>query len=137
MELELTDSPSKNDKEAIERGLSAHAAENDHPWDDKEIGLFYRNEGGDIVAGLIGETVWGWLCIKHIWVSSELRGQGIGKSLVEAAEEEAKKRDCGYSSLDTFTFQTPEFYVRLGYQSCGQIEDFPKGENRIFYFKKL
>ena len=137
MNLEITNSPTESDKEAVENGLSKHATKSNHPWNDEPLGIFYRDDNGVVLAGLTGETVWGWLCIKHIWVSEELRGKGIGKSLIKAAEEEARKRGCSNSTLDTFTFQAPEFYENLGYEICGKIENFPKGRTRFFYSKKL
>ncbi len=137
MKIELTDSPSESDKEALKKGLSAHSAKHNHTWDEKEVGLFCRDENGIVVAGLVGETFFGWLYIEHLWVSDALRGQGIGKKLVRFAEDEAKRRGCSHSALDTFTFQSPKFYEHLGYERSGQFTDFPKGERLIYYSKKL
>ena len=137
MKLEITDQPSEADSSAIANGLSQHATKASHPWDEQELAVFYRNEKGEIIAGLTGVTFWKCLSIKHLWVSEELRGKGIGRALMEAAEKEAMNRGCTLSSLDTYTFQSPEFYDRLGYKLCGQMNDFPEGETRLFYSKKI
>ena len=137
MKLELTDSPSTQDKKIVELGVSAHADKNNHSWDNKELAVFYRDDNGTPVAGLVGETYWGCLHVKHIWVSESLRGQGIGRSLLATAEEEAKYRGCTSSALDTFSFQSPEFYDKAEYKVIGQMNDFPKGQTRLFYVKKL
>ena len=49
---------------------------------------------GRKLAGLTGETFGNWLCIRYLFVSEQLRGQGIGGKLLQAAEEEARKRGC-------------------------------------------
>jgi hypothetical protein len=57
--------------------------------------------------------------------------------LLATAEEEAKYRGCTSSALDTFSFQSPEFYDKAKYKVIGQMNDFPKGQTRLFYVKKL
>lgn len=137
MKIEISDCPSTSDRAQVENGLSAHASQNGHPWNNRNLGVFYRNENGEIVAGLIGETFWECLSIKFVWVSESLRGHGIGKSLVEAAEIEGRKRECRISTLNTFSFQAPEFYKQLGYRECGRIDNFPNGCTRYYYLKDL
>jgi hypothetical protein len=39
--------------------------------------------------------------------------------------------------LDTFTFQAPKFYQRLGYREFGRLDDFPPGHARIWFWKPL
>ena len=39
--------------------------------------------------------------------------------------------------VDTFSFQAPGFYERLGYQRFGKLENYPNGYETIFYFKAL
>ena len=54
--------------------------------------------------------------IRILWVSEALRGQGFGQRLVEMAERRATERGCRHVFLDTFSFQAPGFYEKLGYQ---------------------
>ena len=58
------------------------------------IGVFLEDEADRKLAGLTGETFGNWLCIQFLFVSEQLRGQGIGGKLLQAAEEEARKRGC-------------------------------------------
>ena len=51
----------------------------------RPLAVFAR-EGKTIVAGLAGETYAGWLFIRYFWVSDALRGKGIGRALIGAAE---------------------------------------------------
>jgi hypothetical protein len=55
-----------------------------------------------------------------------------------AGEKEAIRRGCGYSYLDTFTFQGKVgHYEALGYEVFGVLEDFPPGHRRFFMKKAL
>ena len=101
--------------------------------------LCYILQGPDeeIVGGVLGEIYWNWFYIDLVWVKEDLRGQGYGSSLLERAEKEAQKRGALNAYLDTFSFQAPDFYRKLGYQEFGQLPDFPPGSQRFFLTKSL
>ena len=90
-----------------------------------------------IVGGVIGATYWDWLYINLMWVREDLRGQGFGRQLLEKAETEARQRGAKRAYLDTFSFQAPAFYKKLGYEEFGRLEDFPVGHTRYFLVKTL
>ena len=105
--------------------------------DYQPIGLSFRASDGPIVAGVYGATMWGWLMVDGLWVAEELRGRGLGRRLMLAAEAEAIERGCHGSSLGTFDFQAREFYERLGYTVLGALEHFPKGHTHYTLWKSL
>ena len=94
-------------------------------------------ECGKIVAGLSGETFWGWMFVSLLWVSDAWRGHGYGSALMDAAETEARSRGVGNVYLDTFSFQAPEFYKKLGYREFARLDEFPPGHRRIWLTKAL
>ena len=96
-----------------------------------------EDDNGVKQAGLIGETFGNWLCIKYLWVSEELRGKGIGSSIIEAAEKEAARRKCKYVFVDTFSFQAPDFYRKHGYKEVFTLNEYPYTGSRHYYTKKL
>ncbi len=106
--------------------------------DDSQM-LSYVVQGPDqeIVGGLIGQTHMGWFYLDLLWVKEELRGQGYGRQLVTLAEEEARKRGAKNAYLDTFSFQAPAFYEKLGYQVFGELPNFPTGHTRYYYKKEI
>ena len=96
-----------------------------------------RDESDAVVAGLDGGTYWGWLHVEILWVDDALHGQGVGRALMEAAEDEARRRGCHHSHLSTMDFQAPGFYEKLGYTLFGQLDDVPLGHTRYFMQKAL
>jgi len=101
------------------------------------LGIFKEDKDGKKLAGLIGETFGNWLFIKYLWVSSELRGNGIGSEVLQAAENEAKLRGVRYVFVDTFDFQAPEFYLKHGYKQVFELSEYPKTGKRHYYTKEL
>ena len=91
----------------------------------------------EIVGGVLAELYWKWLFIELLWMKEELRGQGYGHTLLTKVETEARNRGAKNAYLDTFSFQAPEFYAKHGYRQFGELQDFPKGHQRLFLTKLL
>ena len=100
------------------------------------ITLFVRNGAGEVRAGLDGTAYAKWLFVSLLWVHADLRRGGIGSGLLAEAERRAAELGCHSAWLDTFSFQAPEFYQKLGYVPFGAI-DLPPGHQRIFLQKPL
>lgn len=98
--------------------------------------LVLRNDGA-IAGGLLGQFRSHWLHIEILVVQSALRGSGAGSALMGQAETAARARGCHGLWLDTFDFQAPGFYERLGFRRFGVIEDFHNGHARHFMEKRL
>jgi GNAT superfamily N-acetyltransferase len=105
---------------------------------DKAVPLAaLARQDGAIVGGATGFTHWQWLFIRGLWVSSDFRGEGLGARLLGTAEAAAHERGCAAVWLDTFSFQAPGFYEKLGYRQFGQLDEFPPGHTRHFFWKPL
>jgi ribosomal protein S18 acetylase RimI-like enzyme len=101
------------------------------------LSIMLRDDAGQISAGVYGWT-WGGCCeIRCVWVRPELRGQGYGRSLLQAAEQEARRRGCGQVVLDTHSFQAPGFYQKLGYEIVGVVDEYPRGHKKYYLKKQL
>lgn len=135
--IRITKDGLEKDVNEIHAMLKAYNLQHREPSEDVPIGVFYENEDGQKKGGLIGETFGNWLCIKYLFVSEELRGKGIGKQILKAAEEEARRRGCKYVFVDTFSFQAPLFYQKMGYQEAFVLNEYPYTGKRYYYTKEL
>jgi GNAT superfamily N-acetyltransferase len=101
------------------------------------VNFFLYDEADEIVGGLLALIWGGVLHVRILWVAETLRGKGHGRRLLEAAERRAVERGCRLMFLDTFTFQAPGFYERLGYEVYCRAEDWPVGHAHCFLRKVL
>ncbi|WP_244479775.1 GNAT family N-acetyltransferase [Methylobacterium sp. Leaf94] len=100
------------------------------------LALTVRDADGAIVGGLWGRHGYGMLFVELLALGPA-RGQGLGRRLMRQAEAEARRRGLSGIWLDTWTFQAPGFYARLGFTECGRITDYPPGHDRIFFVKRF
>jgi ribosomal protein S18 acetylase RimI-like enzyme len=100
------------------------------------LAIFVRADG-EIVAGIDGFMWAGVLQVNNLWVREDLRGHGYGRRLLSRLEEAARARECVQSVLETHSFQAPGFYLKLGYQIVGTIEQYPPGEQKYTLRKRL
>ena len=91
----------------------------------------------EVVGGLWGWTIRGYLYVDLLFVPETLRGGSVGRSLMHQAEQEAVRRGCHAAWLSTYSFQAPGFYQKLGYQVFGELPDYPLGHSSIFLTKRL
>jgi len=96
-----------------------------------------RGEAGDVLGGLLGYVWARWLHVTYLWLAESARGGGCGSRLIGEAEAYAKKRGAVGSTLETYSFQARPFYEGLGYQVCGQIDDYPPGHTKFILKKPL
>ena len=135
--FELTANPAEPDIAYIKNKLFQFNLQ--HTEDDQHtlLVIFIRNDSGELIGGLLGETYWRWLHINILWVLEGYRSTGLGKQLMAKAEAEAISRGCQHADVDTMDFQAPGFYQQLGYSVWGVLEDLPPGHRRIFLKKDL
>jgi len=96
-----------------------------------------KDENGEILGGLYGRMIFRWMFIELLSVPEQGRGQGIGSKLMAQAEALAREKNCYGLWLDTFDFQAPEFYRKLGFSQFGEIVDYPPGHKRHYFQKRL
>ena len=137
LEFEITDAINEQDQKSIYEGLLKYNLERLEDKSPKDLGVYMRDEAGNIVAGLTGTTHGNWLMIKFLWVSESLRGKNIGSEILKQAEATAKTRGCKFVFLDTFSFQAPLFYQKHGYQEVFALEDYPLTGKRHYFTKRL
>ena len=123
---------------SIRTGLRAYNAPHlGKRGSDKKLVLTARGEADAITGGLVGTFSFDWLYIHLLWVDEAHRGEDIGTSLLGIAEAEALRRGANHIRLETWSFQAPGFYAKLGFTEFGRLDDHPKGFTTHFLVKRL
>lgn len=105
--------------------------------DGAYLAIFVKDERGEILAGICGNTWGGCLEVRQFWVEEGRRKQGLGTKLLRAAEQEARQRGCRQILLMTFTFQAPAFYAKHGFEVIAVVDDHPCGHQNLLMRKRL
>src|SRR2546422_10666890 len=122
LRLTFEDDPSWDDRNVIDDGLGEYNAAFLHDPSYSYFGIFVRDESAAIRAGLIGNCYAGWLFVNLLWIHADLRRAGIGRGLIAEAERHGVAFGCHSAWLDTFSFQAPEFYKKLGYREFARLD---------------
>ncbi|MHC8366396.1 GNAT family N-acetyltransferase [Pseudomonas sp. ZT5P21] len=137
LRIERSQNPTDAEEQAILLPLRAYNASKAGVSVSEPLALLVRDDNDKILGGLYGRFFYQWLYIELLSVPEEARGQGMGTKLMQMAEDLAREKECVGIWLDTFDFQAPEFYKKLGYSELGQIVDYPPGHKRFFFQKRL
>jgi ribosomal protein S18 acetylase RimI-like enzyme len=136
--LQLDEKPAERDVARIVAGLRAfNERQTKRPLNRRKFSVYVRDGDGAIAGGLVGVTYWDWLYIDYLWLGAELRRRGWGRRLLREAERVGRERGCRAAWLDTFSFQAPGFYRRMGYTEFGRMDEHPSGHARHFLWKRL
>ena len=136
MKLKLENIESERTQE-LANLIRTYNRSNREPSKSEPLNIYLEDEQGNLVAGMVAETFGNWLEIEYLYVSDDLRGQGIGSKILEMAENESKERGCKYSFVDTFNFQAPKFYKKHGYKEVFALKKYPYIGERYYYTKEL
>lgn len=96
-----------------------------------------RDASATVIGGVVGEAYWGWVNFTTVWVAPAHRRRGLAGRMLVVAEGEAVRMGYTEAYLDTFSFQSPNLYLRSGYEVFGNLEGFPAGSTRLFMRKTL
>ncbi|NCN82620.1 MAG: GNAT family N-acetyltransferase [Candidatus Pacebacteria bacterium] len=100
--------------------------------------IFKAENNGKTVGVIGGHTIAGVLFIERIVVSPSERGKGIGKLLMEKAEEHARLIGAHKIFLNTGKgWEANEFYKFLGYKKTGELTKHYLKVDFVVYSKFL
>ena len=135
LRVELEEPPNADDRQKLTQSLLATLAEGLGDPQFRSMGLFLRDEKGELVGGLTARLRWGWLYIEVLWVAGHLRGQGHGSRLLREAEGYARERGGVAVHLEGAP-DALRFYERHGYETVAVVEGYPKVGMRQTFMRK-
>ena len=94
-------------------------------------------ENGLCLGGINAFRLDTLLMVDRLWVAESQRGKGLGTELLTAVEDRAKAGGAKYAELNTFGFQAPGFYEKMGYRLFGSVEPAVGKWGHYFYKKEL
>lgn len=134
----VSNKPDEADRTAILAALIAHNEAAFGPANWEPFGLLVKDPvSGETIGGLLGRITYDWLFVEFLALPERYRGIDLGTKLLTQAEDIARDKGCVGVWLDTFDFQAPAFYAKLGYEVFGAIADHPQGHQRFFVQKRL
>ncbi len=126
------------EQSVVSDGFESHSADQGAPaYQKTRIKWVSRDEQGRIQAVLAADNLWDWIYIDELWVSLQVRGQGLGRALMVLAEDYAAAEGLQGLWLWTQSWQAEGFYTRLGYEEFTRFDNFPAGHSRIGFRKTL
>jgi GNAT superfamily N-acetyltransferase len=132
----LTDTPNPTAKDAAGVALYEYNVQHTGIADRQPIAAVALDpESGAVLGGLWGRTELGLLFLDMFFLPDALRGQDLGRRLLDEVEAEAQRRGCRNAVVETSSFQAPGFYLRNGYVEFGRVPFAVPGEARVFLRK--
>lgn len=136
MEFKVTNNPSEVFDHKIANGLAEYNLQYGSGEFEK-LSVYCKSEDGELIGGLIGVTYGKWLHVSELWVDENSRKMSIGSNILSQAEIEAIHRGCVGVTLDTYSFQSLEFYLKCGYSEFGRLDGYAGSYTRHYLKKDL
>ncbi|HLY78929.1 MAG TPA: GNAT family N-acetyltransferase [Caulobacteraceae bacterium] len=125
------------DIEALEDRLYQHNSAATGHADGRGLGFEYLDDAGRQIGAIAGHTWGGVAEIAQLWVDPSHRGRGLGLALLDAALDEARRRDCRQVFVQSYDFQAPELYEARGFERMIEAADWPLGHVHVLLRLRL
>lgn len=125
---------SEEQKEYIHRRLQAYNASYMKDFADFSC---HMEESGVIVAGIVAESVGDTVEVEFLFVEESYRGRGLGKALLERVETAAREQGMRRVLLNTYSFQAPGFYKKMGYHEAWKLDPAFNAVSQSYFVKEL
>lgn len=136
--IEISDQPNSDAERILGGGLAAFNEAITGYNDRRLLTVLIKDpETQQILGGITGKTTLGMAFLDLFHLPDSLRGTGLGSQLLQAFEEEARRRGCRNAVLYTLSFQAPGFYEKHGWVRFGELPCEPEGCSRVFLSKSL
>ncbi|CAM2991085.1 GNAT family N-acetyltransferase [Hathewaya histolytica] len=125
---------SEEDNEYIHSRLREYNKKYMRGFDDYN---FHIKKDGKIIAGIVAVSTFDTLEVEFLFVDENHRGKNLGTELLQYAENAARINGLKRILLNTYSFQAPEFYKKLGYSELFKIEPCFEKFSQSYFIKNL
>ncbi|MBY0291774.1 MAG: GNAT family N-acetyltransferase [Alphaproteobacteria bacterium] len=136
-EIILNETDTSEIREALWQGVKAFNQPYTGNITTQPFSLSIRDENSKIIAGIYGFIFYDHARVEYMWVDEPYRKQGVGRKLFQKLDEYCRFKGCSVIQLDTFDFQSPAFYERMGFEYIGTVSEWTCGHNCYFMRKML
>lgn len=136
MHIELSTAADPAHRAAILAPLAAHnAAMRGVSEKGVCLGVILRDGEGRVEGGLFGHLWAEWFKVDFAFLPAHRRGHRLGARILSTLEAAAVARGARGVWMQSFSFQAPGFYQKLGYREIGRLLDRPPGFSDSFLIK--
>jgi GNAT superfamily N-acetyltransferase len=96
-----------------------------------------KRETGELVGVVNGKIFWGSIFVSHCIIKKEYRKTGVGSRLLRKALEHGRDLGCTIACLETFDFQSPRFYEKVGFHADLIRPGWKKGASFYYFSRSL
>ena len=100
-------------------------------------GDFIVYDNNEVIGGALGYIKLGWYYLTDFYIDKKYRDKGIGSEIIKRIEKFAMDNDALGVRIDSWSFQAPEFYQKLGYIVWGKFDDCPPGTTHYYLYKRF
>ena len=136
-QIVIDESPASDDVRFVHRGLVQHNVARSAITDGRDLAVFVRNTAGELLGGICAWTWGSCMEVEYAWLDERVRGSGIGREIIQKLEETAAARGCTVSVVDTYSFQAPNFYHKMGYEVIAEIDGYPDDVKKFILRKEI
>lgn len=104
---------------------------------DSEMINLVEEEDGHFIGGLTASRDFDSIYIDYFVVETDYRKCGVGRKLLLRLEEIAKEKNVKRIMLNTYSFQSPGFYEKMGYKSNLIIDPVFRNYKHYHFIKEL
>ncbi len=136
MQIELSHADDPAHREAILAPLAAHnTAMTGRADKGRGLAIFLRDADGAVEGGMFGSLWCDWFKLDFAYLPPHRRGARTGARMLSSLEAAVMALGGKGMWMQSFSFQAPGFYEKLGYRPVGVLQDRPPGFHDVFLAK--
>ena len=124
-------------KESAERMRNTLRKYNREFFADSETINLYEEDGDKLIGGLTATRDFDSIYIDYLFVDKDYRKRGIGRRLILQLENIAREKKVKRIMLNTYSFQSPGFYEKMGYKPNLIIDPVFSNYKHYHFIKEL